>query len=904
MQTLLGKQWCHIPQEEVAELLETDPQKGLDIFAVRHRQSHFGLNLITPKKAKSPLIRFLQQFNNPLIIILLAASVITAVLKRDLVDALVIFAAVLINAVISYLQEDKAEKAIDALSRTLSAEATVVRTGATQKVKAEELVPGDLILLLSGDKVPADLRLIRSRDFQVAEAALTGESTSVQKEANSILPHDTPLADQINMAFASTLVTFGQAAGIVVATGNNTELGRISGLISSAHDLQTPLTRKIAHFSRLLMVAVLLFAALSFGIGLLRNQPFIDTLLAAIALSVAAIPEGLPAAITVTLAIGVSRMAQKRAIIRKLPAVEALGSTTVICSDKTGTLTQNQMTVQQIAFAGKTINITGGGYAPEGKILYNDELVSPDKVTLEVLRAGLLCNDSRVIQYEGRWESEGDPTESALIVSALKAGLKIEEEGQLFPRLDLIPFESQHQYMATLHSTASKLTNVVFIKGSTEAILDQCTSELNAKGEAIPINLEKVRQLETSMAQQGLRVLAFAKKDVPVQQVSISHDDLNSDLIFLGLQGMIDPPRPEAIRAVQACQAAGIQVKMITGDHALTATAVAKQIGLIVAEGAYPSVLTGKQLADLTDMELVEVADRTSVFARVSPEQKLRLVEALQERGHIVAMTGDGVNDAPALKQSNVGVAMGITGTDVSKEAADMVLTDDNFATIEAAVEEGRGIYDNLTKIIAWTLPTNLGEGLVILLAILTGIALPILPVQILWINMVTVTVLGLVLALEAKESDVMRRPPRNPETPILTKVLIWRIIIVGLIILSGTYGLFEYWKLNGASLAEARTIAVNVVVFVEVFYLLNCRSLTHSMFRVGVFTNRWIIIGVAAIVLLQILFSYAPFMNEIMSTAAISAEAWVHIILVSLAGYAIIEIEKWLRRRALNKQV
>lgn len=899
MQTLLSKHWCHIPQDEVADLLGTHPQNGLDVFEVKHRQDRFGFNSITPKKGKSPLLRFLLQFHNPLIYILLAASVITAVLKKELVDALVIFGVVLINAIISYIQEDKAEKAIEALSRTLSTEATVVRTGNTQRVKADELVPGDLVLLQSGDKVPADLRLIRSRDLQVAEAALTGESTSVQKAADLILPHDTPLADRKNMTFASTLVTYGQAAGIVVATGDNTEVGRISGLISSAHDLQTPLTRKIAQFSRLLMVAVLILAVLAFGIGILRDQPAIDTLLAAIALAVAAIPEGLPAAITVTLAIGVSRMARKRAIIRKLPAVEALGSTTVICSDKTGTLTQNQMTVQQIAVGGKIFNVTGVGYSPEGQIVDRDTPYRPDAVMTECLRAGLLCNDSRILQKEGRWEMEGDPTESALVVSALKAGLNLEEEQRLKRRLDVIPFESQHQYMASLHDTAPNSSKMVYIKGSTDAILDQCTLELDPSGRPIPINLDNIRQLETVLAKQGLRVLAFARKEVPPQQTSIGHEDVTSELVFLGLQGMIDPPRPEAIKAVHACQTAGIQVKMITGDHALTAMAIAKQIGLNGTSGSTPIVLTGRQLAELTDAELVNAADRTAVFARVSPEQKLRLVEALQERRHVVAMTGDGVNDAPALKQSDIGVAMGITGTDVSKEAADMVLTDDNFATIEAAVEEGRGVFDNLTKIIAWTLPTNLGEGLVILLAILTGIALPILPVQILWINMVTVAVLGLVLAMEAKEADIMLRPPRIPDTPILTRALIWRIVIVGLIILAGAYGLFEWWKRNGASLAEARTIAVNVVIFVEVFYLLNCRSLTQSIFRIGVFSNRWVIAGIVAMVLLQLLFTYAPFMNEIMSTAPIRLEAWGQIMAVSLIGYAIIEFEKWLRRSA-----
>lgn len=897
MQISLNKHWCHLPQEEVVDLLDTHAQKGLDKFDVKHRQEQYGFNRITPKKGKSPIVRFLLQFNNPLIYILLAASVITAVLKDELVDAMVIFGAVLINAIISYIQESKAEKAIEALSRTLSSEATVVRAGITLNIKSEELVPGDLVLLQSGDKVPADLRLIRSRDLKVAEAALTGESTPVQKSADLILQHDIPLADRKNMAYASTLVTYGQAAGIVVATGDYTEVGRISDLIATAHDLHTPLTRKIAHLSRLLMIAVLILAALTFSIGVLRGRPAVETLLAAIALAVAAIPEGLPAAITVTLAIGVSRMARKRAIIRKLPAVEALGSTTVICSDKTGTLTQNQMTVQQIAVGGKIFDVTGVGYAPEGLIKDQEAPYKPDRVLLENLRAGLLCNDSRLVQIDGRWEVEGDPTEGALIVSALKAGLDLDAEQKHRPRLDVIPFESQHQYMASLHRIGSEPSTMVYLKGSAEVILEHCTHELDPSGQKIPVDPDRVRYIESMMAKQGLRVLALAYKEFSSQKTTIDHADVKSELVFLGLQGMIDPPRPEVVPAVQTCQTAGIQVKMITGDHALTATAIANQIGLDGATGSNPAVLTGRDLAEISDTELIEVASRTSVFARVSPEQKLRLVEALQSHGHVVAMTGDGVNDAPALKQADIGVAMGITGTDVSKEAADMVLTDDNFATIEAAVEEGRGVFDNLTKIIAWTLPTNVGSGLVILLSVMTGIALPIMPVQVLWINMVSVAVLGLVLAMEDKEPDIMLRQPRNPETPILTQTLIWRIVIVGLIILAGAFGLFSWWMQRGASLAEARTIAVNVVIFIMVFYLLNCRSLTQSMFTIGVFSNRWVIAGVFAMVLLQLLFTYAPFMNEIMTSAPIGPQAWAQILAVSLIGYVVIEIEKLLRR-------
>ena len=902
MQISLGKHWCHLPAREVLDLLETHPQKGLDVFEARRRQERFGLNVITPSRGKSPLVRFLLQFHNPLIYILLAASAITAVLK-DPVDAAVIFGVVLINAIIGYIQESKAEQAIAALARTMVTEATVIRAGKTQRLSAAELMPGDLVLLQAGDKVPADLRLLRSRDLQVAEAALTGESVPVQKSADLLLPLDTPLADRRNMAFASTLVTYGQGAGVVVATGDHTEVGRISQLIATAQELQTPLTRKITQFSGVLLVAILTLAAFTFGVGILRGQPVVETLMAAIALAVAAIPEGLPAAVTVTLAIGVSRMARRRAIIRKLPAVEALGSTTVICSDKTGTLTQNQMTVQQVGVDGASYDVVGVGYAPAGQILDGGQRAAPAAPLLESLRAGLLCNDSRLVEKEGRWEVEGDPTEGALIAVARKAGLSSEQELDRLPRLDTIPFDSQHQYMATLHDAGADHPRVVYIKGAVEVLLPRSAASLHVSGREIPLEAERVQGAVDAMARRGLRVLAFARRELPSGTTQLTHDDVACNLTFLGLQGMSDPPRPEAVAAVRACQSAGIRVKMITGDHALTAAAIAGQIGLDGASGLEPVVLTGREIAELSDTEMIAATESTAVFARVSPEQKLRLVEALQAHGQIVAMTGDGVNDAPALKQADIGVAMGITGTDVSKEAADMVLTDDNFASIEAAVEEGRGVFDNLTKIIAWTLPTNLGGGLVVLAAVLTGVALPMLPVQILWINMVTVSVLGLVLAMESKESDIMRRPPRDPNAPILTPELIGRIVIVGALILVGAFGLFEWEQAAGASLAEARTVAVNVLIAIQMFYLLNCRSLTQSMFRLGVFSNRWLVVGFAAMIGLQLLFTYTPIMNELLSSAPIGPEAWGRVLTMGFIGYLIIEFEKWLRRFAAARK-
>jgi len=911
MQTLLGKHWHHLPTEEVVQLLDSNGQVGLDTFEVKHRQEHFGRNVLTPRRGKSPLMRFLHQFNNPLIYILLVATVITAFVK-DVVDAAIIFAAVLVNAIIGFIQEARAERAIEALAQAMTTEATVIRADKTLRISAAELVPGDLVTLKAGDKTPADLRLVRSRDLQIAEAALTGESAPVEKDAGLLLAPETVLADRRNMTYASTLVTYGAGVGIVTAIGDNTEVGRISQLIASAADLQTPLTRKISQFSKLVLYAILALAAVTFAIGVLRGQGVIDTFTAAIALAVAMIPEGLPAALTVTLAIGVSRMARRRAIIRKLPAVETLGSVTIISSDKTGTLTQNQMTVQEIYTAGATYRVTGTGYAPSGEIQRDGASVDPaaKNVALqETLVAGLLCNDSALAQADDGWRAEGDPTEVALIVAARKAGLasadpstalRSAQDASHLPRLDAIPFESQHQYMATLHGAGPDQPRVAYIKGAAEVILARATSALDATGRRAPLDVAAVQRQVNALASEGLRVLAFARSEFSPTAAQIHHEDIAAGLVFLGLQGMIDPPRPEAITAVRACQAAGIQVKMITGDHALTAAAIARELGLgrdTHGPNGLPAVMTGADLAACCDEDLIARVERTDVFARVSPEQKLRLVDAFQSRGHVVAMTGDGVNDGPALKQSNVGIAMGITGTDVAKEAADMVLTDDNFATIEAAVEEGRGVFDNLTKSIAWTLPTNLGEGLIILLAIIAGITLPILPVHILWINMTTVAVLGIVLALEPREPGIMRRPPRPPDAPILTRALLGRVGLVGALILAGAFGLFEWELANGASVAAARTVAVNTVIMVEIFYLLNCRSLTHSMFRVGVFSNRWVIVGITVMVLLQLLFTYAPFMNAVLESAPIGAGAWARIVGVGLIGYLVVELEKWLRR-------
>jgi Ca2+-transporting ATPase len=900
-ESLLGRHWHHLPGSEVVRLLETNNESGLDRFTLNHRRADFGPNQLTPRKGRSPWMRFLHQFHNPLIYILLAAGAIKLGMG-GLVDAAVILAVVLINAWIGYLQEAKAERAIEALAKSLVTESNVVRAGQTVRVPSTELVPGDVVLLTSGDKVPADLRLVATRDLQVAEAALTGESTAVEKIAEAQLPPETLLADRANMAYASTLVTFGQGRGVVVATGDHTEIGRISEMISAAPSLETPLTRKMAAFGQKLLILILGLAALVLAVGLARDERLDEIVSSAIALAVGAIPEGLPAAVTVTLAIGVARMARRRAIIRKLPAVETLGSTTVICSDKTGTLTQNQMTVRQVVVGDRVVDVSGNGYEPEGDLTLDGQRLTPGDApgVSECLLAGLLCNDSALVQKDGRWDAQGDPTEVALIVAAHKAGLEDAAVKSRLPRVDAIPFESQHQFMATLHDDAGAGRTLVYLKGAVEVVLDRCQVAFNARRQPMELDRERIQQQVAQLASAGLRVLALARAELPADTRRIHARDLPGTFTFLGLQGMIDPPRPEAIDAVAACHRAGIQVKMITGDHAGTAVAIGRQLGLVkeVTAPDHPCALSGKELAALSDESLIEVAENVSVFARVTPEQKLRLVEALQARGHVVAMTGDGVNDGPALKQANIGVAMGITGTEVAKEASDMVLTDDNFASIRAAVEEGRNVFDNLTKIITWALPSNLGQGLVILAAALVGATLPILPLQVLWINMTTGGVLGLFLALEPKERDLMNRPPRAPNAPILTGRMLAQVVLVGLLILIAAFGLFKWELARGAGIEAARTVALNTVAVIQSLYLVNCRSLRHSIGSIGLFRNGWLWLGILGVLLLQAGLTYLPFLNSIFQTAPIGWDEWLRILGAGAATLLVVEIHKWMLAR------
>jgi cation-transporting P-type ATPase F len=886
------KTWHNLSAESLATALHVDIRQGLSEAEAQRRFNQYGVNRLTPRRGKSPLRLLFEQFNQPLIYILLVASAVTAFLQ-EWVDSSVILGVVLINAIIGFIQEANALEAIDALSRVLSVSTTVLRDGQRHTISANDLTPGDVVLLQSGDKVPADLRLLQIRELQIDESALTGESVPVEKRL-TILVAATGLADRTNMAYSSTLVTYGSGLGVVVETGDRTEIGMINRMLASTTELQTPLTIKLSQFSRLLLWVIIGMAALTFAVGVWHGKAMLDMFMASVALAVGAIPEGLPAALTITLAIGVSRMAKRNAIIRKLPAVETLGSTTVICSDKTGTLTQNQMTVQALYAGGELFEITGSGYTPDGEIRCNGQSILPQDypVVLECLKAGLLCNDARLIAETDNWRIEGDPTEGALLVSAHKAGLHHASVSNGHPRLDAIPFESQHQFMATLHHNLAQNARHIYLKGSLESLLTRCGEAFDNQMQPVALDIALLLRQVEGLAAQGLRVLAFARTDH--LNDAVQHHEVKSGLTFLGLQAMIDPPRPEAAASIAACYKAGIQVKMITGDHPVTALAIARQLGMQQAD----RVISGAELNDIAEKNYPELVKSCAVYARIAPEQKLQLVQALQANGQVVAMTGDGVNDAPALRQANIGVAMGMGGTEVAKEAAAMVLTDDHFATIEAAVEEGRGVFDNLVKFIVWTLPTNLGEGLVITAAIFANVDLPITPLQILWVNMSTAILLGLMLAFEPKEPNLMHRKPRNPEQPILTRHLIFRICLVASLLLVGAFGLFAYELSHNESLEAARSVAVNVFVFGELFYLFNCRSLRYSMFHVGVFSNLWLIFGVICMALLQIAFTYWPPMQALFGTAAIGFDEWLLIVGVGLLIYMIVGLEKLLLRR------
>jgi calcium-translocating P-type ATPase len=845
--------------------LATTPQ-GLAADVARQRLHEHGPNRLPMVHARGPLLRFLAQFHNVLIYVLLAAAIVTAGLQHW-IDTGVILAVVLANAVIGFVQEGKAETAMAAIRGMLAPRAAVLRDRVRVTLDGAMLVPGDIVLLEAGDKVPADLRVIEARGLTAQEAILTGESVPVDK---SVMPvaADAPLGDRHSMLWSGTLITQGTARGLVVATGPQTEIGRIGGLLEGVSQLKTPLVAQMDHFARWLSFLILLIAALLLIYGyFVSHYDFAEMFMAVVSVAVAAIPEGLPAVMTITLAIGVQAMAQRHAIVRRLPAIEAIGSVSVICTDKTGTLTRNEMVVAAAETPQALFAISGQGYAPEGQITPAGDL---DRLAL----AAAACNDAVLRQQNGLWSVEGDPMEGALLAFAGKTG-----HSGAVQRHDVIPFDSRHRFMAVLSD--SPAGRLIHVKGAPERVLAMCQD----------IDNHAWLGRADTMAARGLRVLALAERATAADRIDAT--ELEGGLQFLGLVGLIDPPRPEAITAVATCRAAGIRVKMITGDHAGTAAAIAADVGLARPE----RVLTGADLDRLDDAQLAQAVLDTDVFARTSPEHKLRLVTALQANGLSVAMTGDGVNDAPALKRADAGIAMGQKGSEAAKEAADLVLADDNFATIAAAVREGRTVYDNLRKVIGWTLPTNAGESMVVVLALLMGLALPVTAVQILWINLITGITLGLALAFEPTESGTMARPPRPRGAPILSAALLWHVILVALLFLTAVFGIFSYAIDRGYPLILAQTMAMNMLVVLEIFHLFFIRNIhSTSLTWAALRGTKVVWTVVIAITAAQCAVTFLPLAQRILGTTAVPVADGMLIIAIGAAFFALLEIEKQIR--------
>ena len=897
----LADEWHALAATDVQSRLDSGPD-GLSNAEVRRRRKIYGLNQLEARRRQSPVLRFVRQFHNILLYVMTGAAVVTAVLQHW-VDTAVLLAAVVINAVIAFIQEGKAEAAMDAIRAMLSPHATVVRDGRTTEIDAAELVPGDIVKLAAGDRVPADVRLISVDGLRIDEAALTGESLPVHK-STAAAAVDTVIGDRTGMAYSGTLAVHGQATGVVVATGAQTEIGLSNKLLTGISPTATPLLRQINRFGRVLAIVILTLSAATYAVGVLwRGESVSDMFMMAVALAASAIPEGLPAIMTVTLAIGVQRMSRRRAVIRRLPAVEALGSVTVICSDKTGTLTSNEMTVQRVVCGGRDIEVDGVGYSPVGRFRSGGRVLDPagDAALLDTLRAGVLCNDASLNQEDTGWAIAGDPTEAALLVAAMKAGLVHDAAQAAQPRIATVPFESENRLMGTLHAGADDEFLVV-VKGAPECVLDICDRQRSSHGEQ-SIDRHYWQQQAAAIGAQGLRVLALAhRRGAPRMTGVLEIDDLDSGFTMLGLVGIIDPLRPEVITAVQECHRAGIRVKMITGDHAATATEIGVQLGI----GTGRPAVTGAQIASMDDAELRTVAHDSDVFARASPEHKLRLVRALQANGEIVAMTGDGVNDSPALKKADIGVAMGRKGTEAAKEASDMVLADDNFATIAAAVSEGRTVYDNIRKFVLFMLPTNGGEALVVIAAIIFQITLPLTPAQVLWINLATSSTLGLALAFEPPEENVMRRRPRPPSENLLSRYFAWRVVLVSVLMAAGALGMF-LWELRlGTSVETARTMAVNAIVVAEMFYLLNNRYLLAPVLnRTGLLGNKIALLTVLACALLQLAFTYAPAMNTIFGSTPLGYSEWLKAAAVGVLVFAVVEVEKFVvrRRRATESQ-
>ena len=884
--------WHALELAEVFTELHSSGE-GLDPAEAARRLAMNGPNQLPAPPRTHAVLRFFAQFNNMLIYFLLAAAAGAALLGHA-VDAAVIVAVVLINAAVGFVQEGKAEKALDAIRDMIAPRATVLRGGKRHSVDAREIVTGDIAVLDAGDKTPADLRVTRARNLLADEAILTGESLPAGKKEEPV-PADASLGDRFSMLYSGTLIVTGQATGIAVATGANTEIGRISTLIGQVQTLTTPLLRQINHFGKLITWFAIGLAAMIFAFAILvRDYPWPDALMVVVALAVGVVPEGLPAVISITLAIGVQRMASRNVVVRRLPAVETLGATSVICSDKTGTLTKNEMTASRIVTSEAECLVEGAGYAPNGKIRAAPGHAAPGSNTprVDLVRAALLCNDAQLVESEGRWIVHGDPMEGALVTLAMKSGLHPETERGAWARLDEIPFDAQHRLMATLNRAPGGDT-WVFVKGAPERVLDMC--ETQAGSAANETDSVYWRRRIAAAAGKGERVLGFAAMKAGGDMERLSFGTLDNGLVFLGIVGLIDPPREEAISAIADCRSAGVCVKMITGDHAETAAAIARQLAMT----GNPQVVTGAELDGLSDDELRQITENISVFARTSPEHKLRIVRALQANGHVVAMTGDGVNDAPSLKQADVGIAMGRKGTEAAKEAAEMVLLDDNFASIVAAVYEGRTVYDNIRKVIAWTLPTNGGETLCVVMAIAFGLALPMTALQILWLNMILDLTLGLALTFEPPEPNVMQRPPRPRNAPLLSRFLLWRIGFVSVLFMLGVFGIFEYAMQRGLGEDVARTMVVNTLASMQIFYLFNVRYLHMTSFSIrGALGTLAVLVAITVVIVAQLAFTYAPFMNVLFDSAPVSIVDGSIIVGIGVVVLVVLEAEKVLMRR------
>ena len=876
------------------------------------RLRRYGANQLQREARRPGWKRLLDQFNNMLIIILLVAGVASLLLNKP-IDAGAIFGVVLITALIGFIQEGKAEQALDSIKGMLSPQAVVIRDGERQEIDAADVVPGDTLIVSAGDRVAADIRLVQASGFRTQEAALTGESEPVDKTPQGVAA-DADLADRRSMAFAGTLAVEGEATGLVVATATDTEIGRISRMLAEVETLQTPLLRQLDRAARVLAGSIIAAAVVTGLIGVaVHGLAWIDVFMAGVALAVAAIPQGLPAIVTITLALGVRLMATRNAIIRRLPAVETLGSTMTVFTDKTGTLTRNEMTVQAIRLGDGEISLSGVGYKPEGQFYRRaagtpgdsaqddprGEAVDPtaDAVLGRLLAAGVLCNNAGLRQSGDQWVITGDPTEAALVVAAAKAGLARDELEQRWSRLDAIPFDAARQYMATLNEAADG-SRVIHVKGAPDRIIDRCEQVVGADGNRA-CDAEAWHDAMSELSSQGLRVLALAEKPV-ASTTELSAEDAEQGLLLLGLAGLLDPPREAAMEAIEKCFSAGIRPVMVTGDHPLTARAIGAKLGLRQTNEA----ITGKQIQAMSDDELAESSKHVDIYARAAPEHKLRLVSAAQARGEVCAMTGDGVNDAPALKRADVGVAMGVQGTEAAKEAAEMVLADDNFASIVNAVEEGRKVYENIKKTITFLLPANGGQAGSIMLAIMAGTTLPITPVQALWVNMVVAVTLGLALAFEPAEGDIMKRPPRDPAAPLLDMFLLWRVLFVSALLLSAVYGVF-LWLLasEGSGEAVARSGAVNALVMASAAYLVNSRFRTASSLSLrGILGSRSVLVAIASVILLQIAWTYAAPMQFLFGSGPLAWGHWAIIAVISLVVFFVVELEKMLHRRLVKR--